>query len=129
MKLRMGEKPAEDAFTSVNDIRNGLVLNLLLHHALREQEVAFLQTPNFALGIDDTPTSRDARAESAQDIRLTWQYFRKPHATMLAIVLQNTSMYVNPSTDPACRPHPAIFDALYGTVALRCQRQGGLGSV
>ncbi|KAF8347189.1 hypothetical protein F5887DRAFT_882206, partial [Amanita rubescens] len=65
----------DDSADDINDIRNGLLLTVLLHSLLGAAELAFLKTPNFALTVDDIPTShRKSRSESPAS-RLTLHYF------------------------------------------------------
>ncbi|KAG9311577.1 hypothetical protein JVU11DRAFT_7785 [Chiua virens] len=62
---------------SVNDTRNGLLLAISFHRPLDRGDIAFLKTPNFALGVDDVQYYHPRNADSpSPENRLTVQYIQ-----------------------------------------------------
>ncbi|KAF8235720.1 hypothetical protein L208DRAFT_1422326 [Tricholoma matsutake] len=90
----------------INDIRNGILLALQLHDAFGASQVAFLQTPNFAMTVNDMDLVMQPSAAqvgfimqpSIADKRLTFQHF---------------------NTHDIIWPPPLIFDVAYGCAALK----------
>ncbi|KAF9508797.1 hypothetical protein BS47DRAFT_1350045 [Hydnum rufescens UP504] len=50
---------------AIDDPRNGFLLNLMLHRLLGDGDSAFLKTPNFALTVDDIPSTPPRQAGMA----------------------------------------------------------------
>ncbi|KAI9449291.1 hypothetical protein HD554DRAFT_2290294 [Boletus coccyginus] len=64
-----------DPLDGINDSRNGILLNAILHTALDAGDIAFLMTPNFALTVDDIPYHQPLDAGNPTN-RLTLQHIR-----------------------------------------------------
>ncbi|KIK06019.1 hypothetical protein K443DRAFT_307295 [Laccaria amethystina LaAM-08-1] len=66
----------DDNINDINDIRNGLLLSDLLHSPFGAGHMAFLETPNFGLAVDDIPHHPPIAAdEEGPASRLTLHHF------------------------------------------------------
>ncbi|KAG9310493.1 hypothetical protein JVU11DRAFT_9638 [Chiua virens] len=58
----------------INDARNGILLYDGFHRPLDRGDIAFLKTPNFALGVEDVPYSHQPLPTAHPESRLTLQH-------------------------------------------------------
>lgn len=110
------EVVVDPRFESINDTRNGILLNRMLHHAFRTSQIAFLQTPNFAMNVDDVPLVMQhhvivellqfAVHPSVANSRLTFHNFSCSDP-VVEDMLPHNSVAVQSDND---RPPPFLFD-------------------
>lgn len=108
----------------INDTRNGILLALQLHRSFGASEVAFLQTPNFAMTVNDVylvmqptaPAVGFAIQPSAADSRLTFQHFNNHDVAVALLAPHNSDARQSDSNE---WPPPLIFDVAYGCAALK----------
>ncbi|EDR14543.1 uncharacterized protein LACBIDRAFT_321675 [Laccaria bicolor S238N-H82] len=111
---------------SINDTRNGILLLKVLHRPFGASEVAFLQTPNFAMNVDDVPLAMQhpvvldglhyAVHPSVANSRLTFHNFSCSD-NVIQFLVPHISVAVQSNND--CSPPPFLFDIAYGCAALK----------
>ncbi|PVF91710.1 hypothetical protein CPB86DRAFT_820267 [Serendipita vermifera] len=122
-----------DVIGDIDDLRNGLLILAPLHAFLRDGEVAFLKTPNFAMDPEDVPLAHKlppARIDNNHhyhSTRWTMQYFSDTEGAFQVQhylnVPHNTDLLV--PADLTDWPADFLFDILYGCVALKRWGQEG----
>ncbi|PVF91709.1 hypothetical protein CPB86DRAFT_791854 [Serendipita vermifera] len=101
-----------DVIEDIDDLRNGMFILAPLHLFLRDREVAFLKTPNFAMDTEDVPLAhklppaRINNNHSYHSSRWTMQYFSDAEDVF------QMQHYFN-------IPHNTDLLMLYGCVALK----------
>ncbi|KAF8960923.1 hypothetical protein BDZ97DRAFT_1940255 [Flammula alnicola] len=108
----------------INDTRNGILLSVALSPAIGACQVAFLQTPNFAMTVNDVDLVAQPNAEhlgfaiqpSIANSRLTFQHFSNKDRVVALLAPHNSDARQSDSND---WPPPLIFDVAYGCVALK----------
>ncbi|KAF8345752.1 hypothetical protein F5887DRAFT_1061647 [Amanita rubescens] len=109
----------------INDTRNGILLNRQLHPPFGTSQVAFLQTPNFAMNVNDVPLVMQhpsivdhlqfAVHPSVANSRLTFHNFSCSDPLVQFIVPHN-SVAVQSNNH---WPPRFLFDVAYGCAALK----------
>ncbi|KAF8346781.1 hypothetical protein F5887DRAFT_1271369 [Amanita rubescens] len=119
------EEDIEPRLESINDTRNGILLKRELHAPFGTSQVAFLQTPNFAMNVDDVPLVMQpqwvldhlqfAEHPSVANSRLTFHNFTCNDYMVRHIVPHNSvAMQSNNDWPPRC-----LFDFAYGCAVLK----------
>ncbi|KAG5640052.1 hypothetical protein DXG03_001515 [Asterophora parasitica] len=125
----------------INDIRNGVLVNTLLHRKLARAEVAFIRTtPDGLLRPEDI--KRFSRGDPREEY-ITLQQLKKPqiYDHPYSLFLRTTvTLHETPPTiafdfganvdalfqgEGTPLPHPVILDYFYGLAAYKCWRIGG----
>ncbi|KAF8737659.1 hypothetical protein AX14_012536 [Amanita brunnescens Koide BX004] len=106
----------------INDPRNGILLQVSLHRPFGASVVAFLQTPNFAMSVNDVALVMQPSAEylgfnpSLAVSRLTFQHFNAPDVVTAIVAPHNSD--ARQRVDHDDWPPPFLFDVAYGCAAL-----------
>ncbi|KAF8340798.1 hypothetical protein F5887DRAFT_1136407 [Amanita rubescens] len=106
----------------INDPRNGILLQVSLHRPFGTSMVAFLQTPNFAMSVNDVALVMQPSAghlgfdPSLADRRLTIQHFNAPDIGTRILAPHNSDARQHVDHDDW--PPPLLFDVAYGCAAL-----------
>ncbi|KAF8309777.1 hypothetical protein F5887DRAFT_1153856 [Amanita rubescens] len=106
----------------INDPRNGILLHVTLHRPFGASVVAFLQTPNFAMSVNDVALVMQPNAghlgfnPSLADRRLTFQHFNAPDVVITTVAPHNSD--ARQRVDHDDWPPPLLFDVAYGCAAL-----------
>ncbi|EDR10389.1 uncharacterized protein LACBIDRAFT_317243 [Laccaria bicolor S238N-H82] len=108
----------------VNDTRNGILLNRMLHTAFGTSQVAFLQLPNFAMNVNDVPLAMQSDTivgllqfavhPSLANSRLTFHNFSCSDPLVDHIIPHNSAA-AQANND---WPPPFLFGVAYGSAAL-----------
>jgi len=100
-----------DIIRDINDLRNGLFLNVNIHRALG-REVAFLRTPNFAMDTTDVVPNADPAQET-----FTHHVFNRSLEGTARAGCSGSALRV--PSDMSTWPPPALFDAVYASAVVR----------
>ncbi|KAF8960929.1 hypothetical protein BDZ97DRAFT_2035202 [Flammula alnicola] len=108
----------------INDTRNGILLSVLLISSIRACQVAFLQTPNFAMTVNDVDLVTQPCAQhlgfaiqpSVANRRLTFQHFSNKDCNVAFLAPHNSDTKQSDSNE---WPPPLVFDVAYGCVTLK----------
>ncbi|KAI1791102.1 hypothetical protein LXA43DRAFT_1143443, partial [Ganoderma leucocontextum] len=100
----------EDIVSSIDDVRNGVLLHAGIHLALR-RTVAFLPTPNFAMDSSDAVPGADPSAPMCHVHAFGLQYKDLLAGARLTIPPPGPEWALQ-------RPPPALFDAVYGATVI-----------
>ncbi|KAF8340795.1 hypothetical protein F5887DRAFT_888503 [Amanita rubescens] len=106
----------------IDDLRNGILLIVQLHRPFGASMVAFLQTPNFAMSVNDVAVVMQPSAghlgfdPSLADRRLTIQHFNAPDIGTRILAPHNSDARQHVDHDDW--PPPLLFDVAYGCAAL-----------
>ncbi|KAI9568229.1 hypothetical protein HD554DRAFT_2261547 [Boletus coccyginus] len=106
-----------DPLNSIDDARNGLLLNVIFHRPLDLCQLAFLKTPNFALTVDDIPYRQPPNAGSPPN-RLTLQHIKPSELGLLSQITPHNSDARQPQ-DTSKWPPAIIVDLSYAVAALQ----------
>ncbi|KAF8338530.1 hypothetical protein F5887DRAFT_1273085 [Amanita rubescens] len=118
------EEFVDPPLESINDTRNGILLNRQLHAVFGTSQVAFLQTPNFAMNVDDVPL-----VMQPQWVLDHLQFGVHPSVSNSRLTLHNFTcsdymvQYISPHNSVAMQsnndwPPRFLFDVAYGCAAL-----------
>ncbi|PVF91666.1 hypothetical protein CPB86DRAFT_878391 [Serendipita vermifera] len=116
-----------DVIEDIDDLRNGMFILSPLHALLRDGQLAFLKTPNFAMNPEDVPIAhkllptRIDNKHLHHSSRWTMQYFSDTEGAFqmqhYLNVPHNTDLLA--PEDLTDWPADFLFDMLYGCVALK----------
>jgi len=119
-------EPLDPPLDDISDTRNGILLGLQLHGPFGASEAAFLQTPNFAMTVNDVDLAMQPNADdlgfavhpSNADRRLTFQHFinNDQDSITRTVAPHNSDARISNSD---MWPPPLIFDVAYGCAALK----------
>ncbi|KAF8323572.1 hypothetical protein F5887DRAFT_1290598 [Amanita rubescens] len=119
------EEVVDPPLESINDTRNGILLKRELHAPFGTSQVAFLQTPNFAMNVDDVPLVMQPQwvldhlqfdvHPSVANSRLTFHNF-KCSDYMVQHIVPHNSVAMQSNND---WPPRSLFDVAYGCAALK----------
>ncbi|KAH9959461.1 hypothetical protein BC827DRAFT_1377170 [Russula dissimulans] len=111
---------------SINDIRNGLLVQATLHNLIDSRQLVILQTPNHVLDIDDVPwdSARSplwdpAEYEDPVDERFSLQSLGDLHRSKLLHVYPNNTTAAFKRGTNLPKPSPLILHYNYGAAVVK----------
>ncbi|KAJ7718774.1 hypothetical protein DFH07DRAFT_859931 [Mycena maculata] len=122
------EKEDVSNLTTINDIRNGMLVSKILHPLIDNKKLVVLKTPNRVLACDDIPP----RSNNSTDLLGDVKYSTNPRYTLQWLMgTEHQKRDVSPRQDAAFKkdsknpkPSPLLLNYSYGVAALKWWGKG-----